>query len=50
MLIVKMGGGDFDTDAIAKDLASLDRPFVLLHGANKLRDRLANDLAHLRRS
>lgn len=44
MLLVKMGGGDFDTDAIAEDLASLDRTFVLLHGANKLRDRLANEL------
>jgi acetylornithine/LysW-gamma-L-lysine aminotransferase len=44
MLLVKMGGGDFDTDAIAEDLASLGRPFVLLHGANKLRDKLATDL------
>ena len=44
MLLVKMGGGDFDIDAIADDLASLDRPFVLLHGANKLRDRLATEL------
>jgi len=44
MLLVKMGGGDFDTDAIAEDLATLDRPFVLLHGANKLRDRLATEL------
>ena len=37
MLIVKVGGGDIDLDAIAVDLASLARPFVLLHGANKLR-------------
>ncbi len=44
MLLVKMGGGDFDTDGIAEDLATLDRPFVLLHGANKLRDRLATAL------
>ena len=44
MLLVKMGGGDFDIDAIAEDLATLDRPLVLLHGANKLRDRLATDL------
>ena len=44
MLLVKMGGGDFDTDAIAEDLATLDRPFVLLHGGNKLRDRLATEL------
>ena len=44
MLLVKMGGGEFDTDAVAADLASLGRPFVLVHGANKLRDKLATDL------
>jgi acetylornithine/LysW-gamma-L-lysine aminotransferase len=44
MLLVKIGGGDFDTDAVAADLASLSRPFVLVHGANKLRDKLATDL------
>ncbi len=44
MLLVKMGGGDFDIDAIAEDLATLDRPFVLLHGGNKLRDQLATEL------
>jgi acetylornithine/LysW-gamma-L-lysine aminotransferase len=44
MLLVKVGGGDIHLEAIADDLASLDRPFVLLHGANKLRDRLAHDL------
>ena len=44
MLLVKVGGGDIDLEAIADDLASIDRPFVLLHGANKLRDQLAHDL------
>ena len=44
MLLVKLGGGDVDLDAVAEDLAGLGRPFVLLHGANKLRDRLAADL------
>jgi len=44
MLLVKLGGGDFDIDSVAEDLASLDRPFVLLHGANRLRDRLAEAL------
>ncbi len=44
MLVVKVGGGDLDLSAIARDLASLDRPFVLLHGANRLRDELANAL------
>jgi len=44
MLVVKVGGGDLDLSAIARDLASLDRPFVLLHGANRLRDELATAL------
>lgn len=45
MLVVKIGGGaDLDLEAIATDLASLDRPFVLLHGANQLRDDLAEAL------
>jgi acetylornithine/LysW-gamma-L-lysine aminotransferase len=46
VLIVKVGGGDLDLDAIATDLASLDRPFVLLHGANKLRDTVATALGN----
>lgn len=46
MLIVKVGGGDVDLEAITADLASLARPFVLLHGANKLRDEVAGALGH----
>jgi acetylornithine/LysW-gamma-L-lysine aminotransferase len=41
VLIVKMGGGDLDLDGIAADLAGLSRPFVLVHGANRLRDEMA---------
>jgi LysW-gamma-L-lysine/LysW-L-ornithine aminotransferase len=44
VLLVKLGGGDVSVDAVAEDLASLGRPFVLLHGANKLRDELAEQL------
>lgn len=44
MLVVKIGGGDLDLDRVAEDLAALDRPFVLIHGANKLRDELAHAL------
>jgi acetylornithine/LysW-gamma-L-lysine aminotransferase len=44
VLVVKVGGGDLDLDAIARDLADLARPFVLLHGANKLRDEWAGAL------
>lgn len=44
MLVVKIGGGDLDLGEIADDLAALDDPFVLIHGANKLRDELAHAL------
>lgn len=45
MLVVKLGGGaSLDLDAVAADLAALGRPFVLLHGANHLRDSLAEAL------
>ncbi len=44
MLVVKVGGGDLDLADIAADLASLRRPFLLLHGANRLRDQLATAL------
>jgi len=46
VLIVKVGGGNLDLDAVATDLASLGRPFVLLHGANKLRDTVAAALGN----
>lgn len=42
MLIIKIGGGDaINLPGIADDLATLDRPFVIVHGANALRDRVA---------
>lgn len=44
MLIVKLGGGDLDLDAFARDLAEQPGPVVVLHGANRLRDQLAHDL------
>lgn len=45
MILVKIGGGaGLDLPAVAEDLASLERPFVLLHGANQLRDDLARAL------
>lgn len=47
MLIVKVGGGAaVDIEAIADDLATLQRPFVLLHGANHLRDQVAAAMGH----
>jgi len=42
MIVVKIGGGaGLDLPAVVQDLAGLRRPFVLLHGANQLRDELA---------
>lgn len=45
MLVVKIGGGaGLDLAGVVEDLAGLGRPFVLLHGANQLRDDLAEAL------
>jgi [amino group carrier protein]-L-2-aminoadipate 6-kinase len=42
MIIVKIGGGSsINLDAIARDLAALAGPFVVVHGANAARDALA---------
>ncbi len=42
MLIVKIGGGEaLNLDGIVTDLAALDRPFLIVHGANALRDHVA---------
>ncbi len=45
MMIVKIGGGDtIHTRGIVGDLAELKEKFILVHGANATRDRLAKDL------
>jgi len=45
MIIVKIGGGaEINLKNIVADLAELDEPFVIVHGANALRDKLAKDL------
>jgi acetylglutamate/LysW-gamma-L-alpha-aminoadipate kinase len=45
MLIVKIGGGsDINIQGAIQDLATLKEPFVIVHGANALRDKLAKDL------
>ena len=42
MYIVKIGGGaSINLDGIVSGLASLDAPFVVVHGANALRDEVA---------
>ena len=45
MIIVKIGGGaSINLKGIVDDLASLDEPFLVVHGANALRDELAETL------
>ncbi|MEJ2169267.1 MAG: [LysW]-aminoadipate kinase [Desulfobacterales bacterium] len=45
MIIVKIGGGSqINIAGIIEDLAAVDEPFIIVHGANALRDKLAEDL------
>jgi acetylglutamate/LysW-gamma-L-alpha-aminoadipate kinase len=45
MIIVKIGGGEtINLEAVVKDLASLDQPFIVVHGANALRDQVAEKM------
>jgi acetylglutamate/LysW-gamma-L-alpha-aminoadipate kinase len=45
MIIVKIGGGDgINIDGVIEDLSGLDDRYIIVHGANALRDRLAEDL------
>ena len=39
MMIIKIGGGEgINLEAIVDDLAALQEPFLVVHGANALRD------------
>lgn len=45
MIIVKIGGGkDINIQGIVADLSGLDDQFIIIHGANALRDKLITDL------
>ncbi len=45
MIIVKIGGGaSINLKGIIADLAELTEPFIIIHGANALRDELAEKL------
>ncbi|HEM48892.1 MAG TPA: [LysW]-aminoadipate kinase [Caldithrix sp.] len=45
MIIVKIGGGaEINLKNIVMDLAELDEQFIIVHGANALRDQIAHDL------
>ncbi len=46
MILVKIGGGEsINLEAVIADLAKQDQPFIIVHGANVLRDQLAQKLA-----
>jgi acetylglutamate/LysW-gamma-L-alpha-aminoadipate kinase len=45
MMLIKIGGGEqINLDATIADLATLQQPFIIVHGANVLRDQLAQRL------
>ena len=45
MILVKIGGGaSINLEAIIEDLTKQDQPFIIVHGANVLRDQLAEKL------
>ena len=45
MILVKIGGGEnINLEAIVTDLAKQKSPFIIVHGANVLRDQLAKKL------
>ena len=45
MILIKIGGGErIDLDAVVADLADIDEPVLIVHGANVLRDQLAQKL------
>lgn len=45
MMLIKIGGGEsINLEATIADLATLEQPFIIVHGANQLRDRLSRQL------
>lgn len=47
MIIIKIGGGkDINAEGIIKDLSKLDEKFIIIHGANYVRDELISKLGN----
>ena len=45
MILIKIGGGEsINLEAVVADLVRLQEPFIIVHGANVLRDQLAGKL------
>ncbi len=50
MLLIKIGGGaDINIKGIVEDLAKINDKFILLHGANALRDKIGEKLGYKKR-
>lgn len=50
MVLVKIGGGgSINLDGVAADIAAIEGPVVVVHGANAVRDRLAAQLGREKR-
>ncbi len=50
MYLIKVGGGDtINLKGIAADLADFQEPYIIVHGANALRDKLANQIGHAKK-
>jgi acetylglutamate/LysW-gamma-L-alpha-aminoadipate kinase len=51
MIIVKIGGGrDVNLKGVVQDLATLTERFIIVHGANAVRDEIAAKMGHPTRS
>lgn len=47
MIIVKIGGGEnINVKGVIEDLATINEPFIIVHGANALRDQIAKKLGY----
>jgi acetylglutamate/LysW-gamma-L-alpha-aminoadipate kinase len=47
MIIVKVGGGNtINLAGVARDLATLEEPAIVVHGANSVRDQIAAHMGH----
>ena len=45
MILVKIGGGNaINIQHIVQDLSTIDKPYIIVHGANAARDELAHKL------
>ena len=47
MIIIKIGGGkSINLKGVVQDLAAVDEKFIIVHGANAVRDEIAAQMGH----